>query len=336
MAAIFLRSPRYRDTTCSSTHLSVQMTVTINSVLAYTIIKDSVAGQKNLFEFAELARDYVDITWTGSYSGYSPVTNMVILTDIKYFAGVNGTGSEVTSGVSGGGQITLYGVDGYSNFVDGYNDNIANNETLISNYTQTTGGVKTYTVYAPSGIGGTLPLLNSTGSQTLYESYATNATTKTLANGQLINIKRYGCNKYDVVYIDFVNKWGAIQREYFTLKSVNKINAKREDYQSNIMNNNTGSYSINQHTIQNFNITANETLTVNSDYVPEYYNQVYTELLLSEYVWAYIKPFSTNTFTAIPVNITSSDLVYKTQVNDRLINFTFSFKMSYDYINNVR
>lgn len=180
-----------------------------------------------------------------------------------------------------------------------------------------------------------MPLLNSTGTQTLYESYATNATTKTLANGQLINIKRYGCNKYDVVYIDFVNKWGAIQREYFTLKSVTKINAKREDYQSNILNS-QGSYSINKHTIQNFNVLGNESLTVNSDYVPEYYNQVYTELLLSEYVWAYIKPFSTNTFTAVPINITSSDLTYKTQVNDRLINFTFSFKMSYDYIQNVR
>ncbi len=59
MGAIFLRSPRYRDSTCSATHLSVQMTITINSTLAYTIIKDSVANQKNLFEFAELARDYV-------------------------------------------------------------------------------------------------------------------------------------------------------------------------------------------------------------------------------------------------------------------------------------
>ncbi len=107
----------------------------------------------------------------------------------------------------------MYGVDGYSNFVDGYNDNIANNETLISNYTQATSGAKTYTVYAPSGIAGTLPYLNSTGTQTLYQSYATNATSVTLGNTQLINIKRYGCNKHDVIYIDFVNKWGRKQRE---------------------------------------------------------------------------------------------------------------------------
>jgi len=335
MAAIRLRSPRYRDSVCTSTHLSVQMTITISNVLRYTIIKDSIANQKNLFEYSELARDYIDITWTGSYSGYSPQAGLTILTDIKYFAGANATGSEVTSGVSNGGQVTQNGFDSYSNFVEGYNKTIANNETLLSNYTQTTGGVKTYTVYAPKSIGGTLPYLNSAGTQILYSSYGTSSVTHTLPNNQLINIERYGCNKYDVVYIDFVNKYGAIQREYFTLKSVKKIKAKREEFKSNIVSS-TGSYSINEHTIQNFNIVANEEMTVNSDYLPEYYNEVFTELLLSDQVWAFIKPFSTNSFTAIPINITNSNLTYKTQVNDRLINFSFSFKMSYDYINNIR
>lgn len=335
MAAIRLRSPRYRDSVCTSTHLSVQMTITISGTLRYTIIKDSVASQKNLFEYAELCRDYIDITWTGSYSGYSPQTGLVILTDIKYFAGANGTGSEVTSNVTGGGQVTQNGFDSYSNFVEGYNKTIANNETLLSNYTQTTGGVKTYTVYAPKSIGGTLPYLNSTGTQIIYQSYSTSGTSVTLGNNQVVNIERYGCNKYDVVYIDFVNKYGAIQREYFTLKSVKKIKAKREDFKSNIIGS-QGSYSVNQHTIQNFNIVGNEEMIVNSDYLPEYYNEVFTELLLSDQVWVYMKSFSTNSFTAIPINITSSDLTYKTQVNDRLINFTFSFKMSYDYINNIR
>ena len=136
MAAIRLRSPRYRDSVCTSAHLSVQMTIKINTVLRYTIIKDSVASQKNLFEYAELCRDYIDIEWTGSYSGYSPQTGLVILTDIKYFAGANGTGSEVTSNITGGGQVTQNGFDSYSNFVEGANKTIANNETLLSNYTQ--------------------------------------------------------------------------------------------------------------------------------------------------------------------------------------------------------
>ena len=55
-AGIRLRSPRYRDSVCTATHLSVQMTITINTVLRYTIIKDSVASQKNLFEYSELVQ----------------------------------------------------------------------------------------------------------------------------------------------------------------------------------------------------------------------------------------------------------------------------------------
>ena len=334
-AGIRLRSPRYRDSVCTATHLSVQMTITIDGTLRYTIIKDSVASQKNLFEYSELCRDYISINWTGSYSGWSPQASLTILTDIKYFAGANGTGSEVTSGVTGGGQVTQNGFDAYSNFVEGYNKNIENEDTAISNYTETTGGAKTYTVYVPKSIGGNIPYFPADDDEIRYQAFSTLASSITLPNGSTINIERYNCNKYDVVYIDFVNKYGAIQREYFTLKSVKKIKASRENYQSNIISS-TGSYSVNKHTIQNFNIIGNEEMTVNSDYLPEFYNQVFTELLLSDQVWVYMKSFSTNSFTAIPINITNSDLTYKTQVNDRLINFSFSFKMSYDYINNIR
>ena len=334
-AGIRLRSPRYRDSVCTATHLSVQMKITISGTLRYTIIKDSVASQKNLFEYSELCRDYISIDWTGSYSGWSPQASLTIATNIKFLTGANGTGSIVTTGTTGDGLVTQNGFDSYSNFIEGYNVNIPNENTAISNYTQTTGGAKTYTIYVPKNIGGNIPYFPADDDEIIYAAFSTLATTKSLPNGDTINIKRYHCNKYDNIAIDFVNKWGAIQREYFTLKNVQKIKAKRENYQSNIISS-TGSYSVNKHTIQNFNIIGNEEMTVNSDYLPEFYNQVFTELLLSDQVWVYMKSFSTNSFTAIPINITNSDLTYKTQVNDRLVNFSFSFKMSYDYINNIR
>ena len=337
MAAIRLRSPRYRDSLCSTAHLSVQMTIKINNVLRYTIIKDSVINTKNKFEYAELSRDYINIEWTGSYATFTPQAGLTILTDIKYFSGVNATGTEVTSGITGGGSLTQYGYDSYSNFQEGFNKDIANGLACISNYSQTTGNVKTYTVYYPSGLIGRIPYMQDNGEKILYDSFGATATSITLGNNDstVINIKRYHCNKYEQIAVDFINKYGALQTEYFTLKSTQKIKAKREDYKSNIVGS-QGQYSINQHTIQNFNTVANEEMTVNSDYLPEYYNEVFTELLLSEYVWVRLRPFSTNTLTQVPVNITDSNLTYKTQVNDRLINFTFNFKMSYDYIQNVR
>jgi len=334
MAAIRLRSPRYRNTVCTATHLSVKMVINISGADVYTIIKDSVANQQNLFEYAELCRDYISINWTGSYSGWSPQAGISIRTTITYHAGANGTGSAVTTGVTGGGTVTQYGFDAYSDYVEGANKDIMDEDLTISNYTQTTGGSKTYTIYVPKNTSGNVPYMNSNADAIVYVAFATNATSVQV-NVDTVNIVRYHCNKYDVIPIDFVNKFGAIQREYFTLKNVKSIKASRENFKRNIISS-TGTYSVNKHNIQNFNITANEEMTVNSDYLPEYYNQVFTELLLSNQVWAYIKSFSTNSFTAIPINITDSNLTYKTQVNDRLINFRFSFKMSYDYIQNVR
>ena len=337
MAAIRLRSPRYRSAICTATHLSCRMVINIEGVDRYTIIKDSVANIKVLFEYAELSRDYININWTGSYSGWSPQNPLDIRTTITFWAGANATGSQVTTGITGGGTITEYGYDSYSDYPEGFNVDIPNDEPTFSNYTQTTAGVKTYKIFVPKNTSGNLSYMNDNGDEIIYDAFATNATSINLSNNPntLVTIERFDCSKYEVIYIDFVNKFGAIQREYFTLKSVKSIKAKREEFKRNIITN-TGQYSVNKHNIQNFNIVANEEMTVNSDYLPEYYNQVFTELLLSDQVWAYIKSPSTNSFTAIPINITNSDLTYKTQVNDRLINFTFSFKMSYDYIQNVR
>ena len=334
MAAIRLRSPRYRTTVCTATHLSVKMVVNIDGTDRYTIIKDSVANQQNLFEYSELCRDYISINWTGSYSGWSPQAGISIRNTITYHAGANATGALVTTGITGGGSTQEYGFDSYSDFPEGANKNIQDEDLTISNYTQATGGAKTYTIYVPKNTSGNIPYMNTNADAIVYQAFATNATSVTVS-ADTVNIERYHCNKYDVIPIDFVNKFGAIQREYFTLKSVESIKASRENFKRNIISS-TGTYSVNKHNIQNFNITANEEITVNSDYLPEYYNQVFTELLLSEQVWAYIRSFSTNTITAIPINITDSNLTYKTQVNDRLINFKFSFKMSYDYIQNVR
>ena len=59
-------------------------------------------------------------------------------------------------------------------------------------------------------------------------------------------------------------------------------------------------------------------------------------MILSEKVWVRFRVPSTNDYTTIPINITSNNITYKNSLNDRLIQFTFSFDMSFDFINNVR
>ena len=75
---------------------------------------------------------------------------------------------------------------------------------------------------------------------------------------------------------------------------------------------------------------GNENLVLNTGFVSESMNETFKELLMSEHVYL------TDSSNIFPVNITDSNFIYKTSVNDRLINYTMNFEKSFSYINNVR
>ena len=306
MANRLIRSPQYITQTSSNSSVkSAKLEISIANNIEYTLIKDATQNVPVLFEWSELARDYLDITYTGG----TPSTQAVFDVDLslKFYDGLNATGSQ-----------------------------------LGSTYTE---DHKTYTIYAPKNIALDIPSINA--GQVIYNATSINATVETI-NSIDVNIKRIICTKFtrfnsgytetpaDIGYrVCFINKYGAIQTEFFTLKAIQNIKSNKETFNSNIISS-TGTYSINAHTKQNFDITATQSVTLNSFYVPEYYNNVFTEMLLSEKVWVVFRVPSTGTFTTVPVNITTSNFTYKNSLNDRLIQFQFSFDMSFDYINNVR
>lgn len=339
-----LRSPQFITATGATGTLSAKLTITINSTLRYTIIKDAVAGTSSTFDYAELARDYLNIA---SPSSSVPTNQAVFLINLvlNFWDAANAGGSQV------GGNTTLdvNGFDGYGTFYEGANPDMVTTEfPAISNYSQVIGGIKTYTVFAPKNTALVIPSINGNGEGTVkYNNSSFNGTDVTI-NSIVVNINRIDCTKFtsfkssytqsidDQGYpVLFINKYGAIQTEYFTLKAIEKISSTRESYNSNIITA-TGGYSINQHTKLNLDIQAKQELTLNSFYLPEYYNNVFTEMLLSEKIWIRFRVPSTNSFTNVPVNIKTSGFTYKNSLNDRLIQFEFSFDMSFDYINNVR
>ena len=156
--------------------------------------------------------------------------------------------------------------------------------------------------------------------------------------GVRVNINRIDCTKYgDGHKITFVNKFGALQDIWFFLKTVYTTSKKQEQFQRNIISS-TGTYSVNQHTKQVFNTTASQKFTLSSGYYPEWCNQWFEQLMLSEKVWLtrnklYNRIDQTE---VVPVNVTKSSMVQKTSLNDKLIEYTFDFELSADYINNIR
>ena len=128
--------------------------------------------------------------------------------------------------------------------------------------------------------------------------------------------------------LTFVNKFGALQDIWFFKRSTLSMNTTQQTYKSNLVVD--GSYSINKHQKSILTKQGNESLTLNSGFYSEDNNEVFKQLFLSEQVWI---EYDSET---LPVNITSSNLVHKTRLKDKLISYEVSLEFSNDTINNIR
>ncbi len=134
--------------------------------------------------------------------------------------------------------------------------------------------------------------------------------------------------KYQPYKLVFVNKYGALQDFWMFKRSNLSINTTEETYKSNIVVD--GSYNTYSHQKKILSKNATQKLVLNSGYYPEENNSIFKELMLSEMVWI---DYQGNN---LPVHITSSNLGYKTNVNDKLIDYTIEVEFAFQTINNIR
>ena len=139
--------------------------------------------------------------------------------------------------------------------------------------------------------------------------------------------------KYTPYKVTFINKFGALQDMYFFKKSVESISTNQETYKRSTMDLVSLSYSVSSHQAATFNKNGNERITMNTGFISEDYNEVIRQLLLSEQVWM---TKLTDEELVLPLNVVSNSLTYKTNVNDKLIDYTLEFNYAYDKINNIR
>ena len=151
--------------------------------------------------------------------------------------------------------------------------------------------------------------------------------TYTNASTETIKIKNISENKHTPYRLTFVNKFGALQSVWMFKRSDLSMSVENENYRGFLYNG--SSYSVSEHQYRNYNIKARETISLNSGFYTEDYNEVFRQLLLSERVWIDYKD------QILPVNIKSNELSFKTQVNDKLIDYKMDFEFAFDKINNV-
>ena len=332
MANIALRNPQFKSIAIPATGtLSTVCTVRIDGTLRYTLIKNVQPSTTINFDIAELARDYIEITYQ---SNYVPQT-VAIQTILTNYSGLNGTGTPSLTGE----QYDDIGFEAYGTFEEEVNPEVPfrNAPTYLIPTTDT----NTFTIFAPNNTAGKIPSITSLNGL-IATSYSSTDTSVTTVDGVVCNIKRIDCTKYgDGKKIIYINKYGVQQDLWFFLKETRNLARTNEGYKSNTITYPSGSsatYNVQNAPNKVFNTQAKQTHTLSSGYYPEFANQQFEELLLSEYVWFH-KPTSgvgVGTYIVVPVKVKTSSVAFKTSVNDRLIEYTMEFEEAFDYINNIR
>ena len=147
------------------------------------------------------------------------------------------------------------------------------------------------------------------------------------ASTKTIKIERRSECKHEPYRITFINKFGALQSVWMFKRSDVSMSVENENYRG-FIGSSTG-YDISEHQYRNYNVMGKESISLNSGFYTEDMNEVFRQVLLSEKIWIYYNE------KILPVNIKSKELSFKTQVNDKLIDYKIDFEFAFDKINNV-
>jgi hypothetical protein len=141
----------------------------------------------------------------------------------------------------------------------------------------------------------------------------------------------YSClQKYPNVRIKWKNRYG--QFDYFNFYMVSKKSFKTEKrtYQPQIGQWQASTLSYNNYDSQNLNylVDSNQGLKVNTFWIPEDYNDILKQMLVSDEIY-YVTTESSDTLT--PITIDTDSIEFKTKVVDKLIQYTFDFRFGQGY-----
>lgn len=343
------RSPyylHYYDSSLASVELFIYIDTGTNpaSTLRYSLIKEELEASTNyvFFDISELIRDYIDTEFSGSYNN-EPVWVKTIGV-LKNTAGGNIT--TVT-------EDDYLAFDGYTYLWEGKNNELSRGKLFSNSTTWRPPGVATVLpffsedistiVFSKNGsqVGSTvnMTLLDSTDSadKIQYVTIPSNpidtiTITNTDTSTETISVRTMDCSRFTPIKITFYNRYGALQDLYFFAKNKKSISVSGESYKSNLITANTSTVSINanRHQSQIYHRQGTEKIAVSTGFVSEDYNEPIKELMLSEKAWVTLDG------NVIPINISSTELQFRTSLNDKKVEYDLEFEYAFDAVQNIR
>jgi hypothetical protein len=355
MANIFARSPyiiRIAEATQngSKVELFLSNTTSFTGSPQYTLSKLIPASNniETLYDISPYIREYIRFA-SCSAGGNAAVTNPTterVNVRVKRYKLVGSTYSPTATDP----QLDYIAFDGSTYYESGYNFDLGNYGLDAGNYyynpTSDPGkirvtGLASYTAkYTSFDL---VPVVNSLSiSNGTYDIPRVRTSPNNLLVGNKVEIldaasgvlKTYffypqdEC-KYTPVIIDFVNKYGAWQREFFFKASNDNFSVESTEYnllQTSRFNSSPSTfYSGLEGQRKVFNANGKKSIKVNTGWVNESWKEVLKQIMLSERILIDNKPAK--------INSKSTEL-FKS-INTKQINYSLDFEFAYDVINSV-
>lgn len=304
--------------------------------LKYTLSKNIISGQSNIvLEIAELVRDYLDISFDGTYTSHTKwVSAVVNYRDTE--------GEEYT--YSNPETFNFIAFDGYGYFEDEINPELQRHALISSD-----------NIYLPEGTAGKLPIFAEGVGKVTIDSSDTQITDNGNSNQKIkyitipansstiqvydtddttllktIKVNKICEPKFTPYKVVFQNKMGALQDLWFFKKTTESFNVTDETFKRNIINTGSVTYATSETQNQRYNVNGKTRLTLNTGFIKEDMNKTIEELFLTENAWI---DYNGNVLPIIP---SSKSMTFKTSLNDRLTDYTIDFEFGFDKINNIR
>jgi len=136
--------------------------------------------------------------------------------------------------------------------------------------------------------------------------------------------------KYTPYQIAFINRFGVADFITFFKRSDERGNFTQDSYQKSIYNDGFTTPSLEVGKYQSYNVNSRNSLTLNTGYVDQDYDQTIKDILMSEYVAVYV---NSNWVSVVPQR---GSVEYQKHVNQKLINYTMTFDFGFDERSLVR
>ena len=320
-------------------------------------------------DISELARDYIQSTFSGTYACTS------LWVDFR-------TANSISAGAYGAwtSYYTVEAFDGYNYFEDGVSsstdvytapDILQSNTTIykheddvvrlpvlqtnVDNVTFLHDGVITNSVAITATTESDAIIRYISNSGASYDTFKARvaADSGTLEEEALMGVfNKYATQPCNAVMVDIGGVYSKLEvkdicsgkYEPYKVTFINKFGALQDLWffgvsKQTIMTKKDkykanllqyGSYSTTAHQSKVLSNVGKETIRLNSGWYSEDNNEVFRQLFFTESAWI------TMDGVVLPVNIASNDLELKTSVNEKLINYTVDLEFAYDKINSVR